>query len=33
VFAEFGDDKSGYADAKACKNYTGTSPDQPPVGK
>jgi hypothetical protein len=26
VLAEFGDDKSRYADARARKNYAGTSP-------
>ncbi len=31
VLAEFGDDKHRYADAKARKNYAGTSPDHAPV--
>ena len=33
MLAEFGDDATRYADAKARKNYAGTSPITRPSGK
>ena len=31
VLAEFGDDADRYVDAKARKNYAGTTPDHSPI--
>jgi transposase len=31
VLAEFGDDAGRYVDAKARKNYAGTTPDHSPI--
>ena len=33
VLAEFGDDPEGYTDARARKNYAGTTPDHPRLGQ
>jgi transposase len=33
VLAEFGDDPDRYTDARARKNYAGTTPDHPRLGQ